>query len=615
MSLRRPHFLLVCALFACAVPAIAQELPEFSFNVPSPIVPFPFKIKDAEFSPSLNAIIAVSETPNQLHIYRTETDELVSVNLQLPPLCVSVSPDGHTAAVGHNAWISHVNLDDATLLQTVAVSAVVNDVVLGPNGWAYALPPGQWVSIHSVDLTTGVQSQSQSSIYGGTVGRLHPSGQSIYGADTGLSPSDIEKYPITNNIAQYGYDSPYHGDYGMCGNLWHSVDGLRIYTACGNVFRASADSQQDMLYVGSFSQPVSVQWAAHTQTGSNIAVLPMLASNANGEIRYFTPDFLLYRGNATLPRFIDGENTWAAQGKWVFFNAAGTKQYVVVKAQTGSGLTNDFGLVTVDCSSASIALDPTSASFGAAFANAQFTVTGSSGCGWSSTSDVAWINTNSSGVGDGIVTYTVSANPGVAPRDGTITVGDATFEISQAGAVPASLVAMATSPTSVSLAWTSAAAADHFEVWRSSGGAFTLVGLPATTAFIDSTVANTGYVYKVRAVAGDAAMSAFSVPDYTHTFTLADPILSAGMTIRAAHVTDVRTAINAIRTAASLPPATFTDASLVSVVAKHVHVTELRDAIQATRAWLAMSSVPFSPLPLNDVIRASTTEELRAAIR
>src|SRR5688500_6169343 len=212
MSLRRPHFVLVCALFACAVPAIAQELPEFSFNVDSPIVPFPFKIKDAEFSSSLNAIIAVSETPNQLHIYRTETDDLVSVNLQLPPLSVSVSPDGHTAAVGHNAWISHVNLDDATLLQTVAVSAVVNDVVLGPNGWAYALPPGQWVSIHSVDLTTGVQSQSQSSIYGNTIARLHPRGESLHRAHNALSPADIVQYPIPHNIAQYRYHPPYHGD-------------------------------------------------------------------------------------------------------------------------------------------------------------------------------------------------------------------------------------------------------------------------------------------------------------------------------------------------------------------------------------------------------------------
>jgi hypothetical protein len=617
MPVRPPSLILVFALLACAAPAVAREVPEFTFNVASSIVTFPFTINDAEFSLSLNAIVAVSESPDQLHIYRPETDELVSVNLQLHPTSVGVSPDGHFAVVGHDAWISHVDLDNAILLQTIPIPAVVFDTVYGADGWAYAFPEGSHESIYSIHLATEAQWESQSSIYGGTIARLHPDGQSMYGAETSVSPADIEKYRITDGVAQVAYDSPYHGDYPMCGNLWLSVDGQRIYTACGNVFRASNDSVQDMRYLGAFSKPVSAQWAVHTQTGSNIAVLPKFASDstADGEIQYFTPDFLLYRGKALLPRFVIGENTWAAHGRWVFFNAGGTKQYVVVQAEMASEMSNDFGLVTVDCSSPSISLDPGGASFGIGFSTAQFSVTGSAGCGWSSSSNVAWINTNSTGVGDGTVTYTVSANSGVAPRNGTITVGTATFAVAQAGLTPpAELVATATSPNSVSVTWSSAAV-DHFEVWRSSGGAFTLAGLPTNNAFIDTTVANTGYVYKVRAVATGGAMSEFSTPDYAHTFTLTDPDLSAGMTIRAAHVTDLRTVINAIRNAAGLAPATLTDSSLESVVAKRVHLTELRDALNATRTSLAMPSISFSVLALNELIRASTTEELRAALR
>jgi hypothetical protein len=95
----------LCLLLACSASLFAQEmaqpsLPEFSFNVASPIVSFLFKIQDAEFSSSLNAIVAVSQSPNQLHIYRPETNELLSVNLQVPPTCVSVSPDGHFAVSG-----------------------------------------------------------------------------------------------------------------------------------------------------------------------------------------------------------------------------------------------------------------------------------------------------------------------------------------------------------------------------------------------------------------------------------------------------------------------------------------------------------------------------------
>jgi hypothetical protein len=615
----RPRFLpLVCVLLLCAAPAVAREVPEFSFSLPPSIVSFPFAIVDAEFSPSLNAIVAVSESPNQLHIYRPDTNQLVSVNLQVVPVCVGVSPDGNSAVVGHDAWISHVDLVNAALLQTIPVPTLVSDIVAGYDNWAYVFPgSGSFPGIFSVNLVTDEQVESQSSIYDRTIARLHPGGLSMYGADTVVSPADIEKYRITGGIAEVAYDSPYHGDYPMCGNLWISADGQRIYTACGNVFRASTASSQDMRYVGSFSKPVNIEWAAHTQTGSNIAVLPYQASDStqDGEIQYFTPDFLLYRGRAVLPRFVVGQDAWAARGRWVFFNAAGTKQYVILQAEEAADLPNDFGIVTVDCTSASVALQPTGASFGTAFSNAQFSVTGTPGCGWSSSSNVPWVNTNSFGVGDGTVTYTVAANSGFAPRNGTITVGNAAFAVSQAGVTPASLVATATSPTSVSLTWTFAGAADHFEVWRNAGGGFTLVGSPSTTAFTDTTAANAGYVYTVRAVAAGGATSVDSAPDFTHTFILTDPVLSAGMRIRAAHVTQLRAAVNAIRAAAGVAPATFTDPSLPSVVPKRVHVTELRDAINAMRAALALPPLGFSSLPVHDRIRAATTEELRAAIR
>jgi len=124
MPSKPPRLLLVVALLACSLPLTAKDIPPFIFDVTSSVTPFPFKIKDAEFSSSLNAIVAVSESPNQLHIYRPDTNELVSVNLQVPPFCVSVSPDGHSAVVGHNGWISHVDLDSATALMSHAATCV-----------------------------------------------------------------------------------------------------------------------------------------------------------------------------------------------------------------------------------------------------------------------------------------------------------------------------------------------------------------------------------------------------------------------------------------------------------------------------------------------------------
>ena len=36
----------------------------------------------------------------------------------------------------------------------------------------------------------------------------------------------------------------------MCGNLWFSEDGRRIFTACGNVFRSATSKAEDMTYNG-----------------------------------------------------------------------------------------------------------------------------------------------------------------------------------------------------------------------------------------------------------------------------------------------------------------------------------------------------------------------------
>jgi len=51
----------------------------------------------------------VSSNPNQLVIYDGDDQSSQSIPLPLSPSSVSVSPDGLSAAVGHDSWISHVD--------------------------------------------------------------------------------------------------------------------------------------------------------------------------------------------------------------------------------------------------------------------------------------------------------------------------------------------------------------------------------------------------------------------------------------------------------------------------------------------------------------------------
>ena len=606
-----------------AVPNSLPEPPTFNATISSPIVNLPFRIKDAEFSTALNAIVAVSESPNQLHLFFPDTQTLESVNLPVVPYNVSVSPDGLFAVVGHNAWISYVNLSTRTLIKTIAVPYVVQEIVFGPNGYAHAVQ-GYWSDVVSINLQTEATSTSYSWRVPSSA-RMHPAMNRFYGADRGASPDDIVRVNITpSGPAASGYDSIYHGDYSMCGDIWISMDGLRLFTACGNVFRASDDPSFDMRFAGKLSEETFIGWTAHSQPGNNIAVLPKATPYyyypteppKDNEIHYYTHDFLLYRGRAVLPSFVVEDHTWKSSGRWLFFNGAGTKQYVVIQAEEASGMLYDFGVVTVDCTSAANAVTPAATTIGNAAAAHQFPVTGTSGCGWKATSNATWISTTSSGVGDGTLTLNATANTTTSQRVGTVTVGSATFTVTQSGLSSPSVDAVAATPSSIALTWPSSGTVDHYEVWRSSGAGFSLIAPPASTAFSDGTVpANAAYLYKVRAVASGGAMTAFGATDYAHTFSLTDPTLTAGMTVRAAHMSELRSVVQALRAVAGLGPATFTDPSLPGKIVKTVHVTDLRSALNAVRTALALPSLVFPSLPAGSPIAAQRTNELRAGVQ
>ena len=79
-------------------------------------------------------------------------------------------------------------------------------------------------------------------------------------------------------------------------------------------------------------------------------------------------------------------------------------------------------------------INPTSQSIGAgAAAGTPIAVSTSTGCSWTAAGNVSWIAiaSGSTGSGNGSVTFTVAANPGVV-RTGTLTVAGQTFTVTQA---------------------------------------------------------------------------------------------------------------------------------------------------------------------------------------
>jgi hypothetical protein len=310
-------------------------------------------VLDAEYDQVNDLIVSVSGTPPRLHRFDPELTPLdvQSIDLPLTPRCVSIRPDGAMAAVGHNGFMTLVDLATMQIVGSpFNVAADVGDVVLASNGWAYCFPAtGQWTEIRCIELATGQESPHTGfSINDGTRARLHPSGDYIYGADNGISPSDAEKYDIRNGVAAYMYDSPYHGDYPFRGDLWFSEDGFLMYTRGRSVFRLSDVQPQDMVYHTSLEaqatqNPPPVIAAAHSAAAGRVLVIEGgdWLNDAVPELLVFTDEFLVFRGAFRMPEYwIDDpldvlDNN--SYGSYVFVNSAGTRVYVLAHSHEDLG--------------------------------------------------------------------------------------------------------------------------------------------------------------------------------------------------------------------------------------------------------------------------------------
>jgi len=311
---------------------------------------------DAEYSKEKDQLVFVSANPSRLNILKSGSETIETIPLTYIPTCVSLSLDGGTAVVGHDGHITYVNLSSKSVIKTYNVSCEALDIVLGNNKWAYVFPTqNQWTNIRCINMNLTSDNEQLSTggyIYAGTKARLHPSGKFIYGADNGLSPSDIEKYDIQNGVANLVYDSPYHGDYPMSGNLWFSEDGQRIFTRGKTVLKTSETKNLDMLYNGKITADTNIEGLEHLSSKNNLYLI-LADSNAWLPLRspyIYVYDFtnLAYKSKIELEKFYvpDGKGSGAiydALPYFVFSNAAGTGLFVLTKAKN-SGLANEWAI-------------------------------------------------------------------------------------------------------------------------------------------------------------------------------------------------------------------------------------------------------------------------------
>ncbi|MEO1080638.1 MAG: PKD domain-containing protein [Pseudomonadota bacterium] len=302
-------------------------------------------LSDVEYSKSLNALILIDELTLRM-ISLSDLSEQ-QLELPLPGYRVGLSPDGEFAAVSHAASASLISLTNLSVLDRQDNTEDWGDIVLDHNNVAHLVPNrDQWSYLISLNFATDEVSSLRSARAGTRI-RMHPIENWVYGADTGSSPSDFEKWDVSTYPPTYLGDSPYHGDFDISGNIWISEDGDRAAVAGGNTFNLSSDANLDMTYSGGVDDGLRVQWADHSTEIDTWAMVP--SQNADAE---FAGKLLMYsdrffnliesRPLASIPTVSGGAS---ADGTHVFFADDGSRVIVVLQ---GEGIIDRHAVQLID---------------------------------------------------------------------------------------------------------------------------------------------------------------------------------------------------------------------------------------------------------------------------
>lgn len=268
-------------------------------------------------------------------------------------------------------------------------------------------------------------------------------------------------------------------------------------------------------------------------------------------------------------------------------------------------------------------ISPVGANRSAASGSGSVQVTAGAGCAWTATApggSFVTITSGSSGTGNGTVQYSFTANGTASLRSATLTIAGQSFTVSQNASGVSMTLAATASSSQVVLSWSAAAGASSYSVLRSANNAaFSSVTTTSNLFFTDTSVATgTGYRYEILALASGPVSLGFSNVELVVPFAWTDPSLGIGTKVKAVHLTELRSAINAARAALGWQALTFSGTIAGGQPVLRSHLIDLRAAADAVRAGSGMAAVSYTdPVVTVGVtrIRASHILDLRAALQ
>lgn len=177
----------------------------------------------------------------------------------------------------------------------------------------------------------------------------------------------------------------------------------------------------------------------------------------------------------------------------------------------------------------------------------------------------------------------------------------------------------------ISVSWGATTGADHYEIERTTNinGAYTTLSSNWTsTTYTDTNVtAVTAYLYRVRAVDSFGNGSPYSNLDVATAINFTDDtLISQSTLVKAAHVNELRQAVDAVRSAANLAPANWGgNVTQFSTTIQATHVDDLRTNLNAALAALGLPSCTYTDNSLTALqasfIKKEHIDQLRQCVK
>jgi len=95
-----------------------------------------FDIGDVEYNRNRDVMVTISPFNYSLNCINFQQRTVGNFELSRTAQCVSIHPDGSSAVVGHDGGVSFVDLTGVNEVKSFALSALADDIILGPNNWA-----------------------------------------------------------------------------------------------------------------------------------------------------------------------------------------------------------------------------------------------------------------------------------------------------------------------------------------------------------------------------------------------------------------------------------------------------------------------------------------------